>query len=223
MASVYGPLHIRSVDLRAVPVSGLEILPYEHFSLPWLPEPVFFSRATKSFVGQRSFTRAAKPWQKPETEREKPLVPRVTSAQLQGCKLDEFLRSGWHCLALPSYFPHDKLHHNCSDTSLRVAEVMIGAKVVCFVSRIWHQDSSPGSLAFPCLGNRAEISHMNPRGTQGKIGPGNRASRVNQADVKRPYERSLYENRSIKPLDWLQVRQRFYLYNTAAHQFVADN
>ena len=138
MASVYGPLHIRSVDLRAVPVSGLEILPYEHFSLPWLPEPVFFSRATKSFVGHRSFTRAAKPWQKPETEREKPLVPRVTSAQLQGCKLDEFLRSGWHCLALPSYFPHDKLHHNCSDTSLRLAEIMIGAKVVCFVSRIWH-------------------------------------------------------------------------------------
>ena len=123
----------------------------------------FFSRATKSFVRRRSFTRAAKPWQKPETECEKPLAPRVTSAQLQGCKLDEFWRSGWHCLALPSYFPHHKLHHNCSDTALRVAETMIDAKVVCCVSRIWHPDSSPGSLAFPYLGNRAEISHMNPR------------------------------------------------------------
>ena len=152
-----------SVFPTEISVTGLEILPYEHFILPWVPEPVFFSRATKSFVGCRSFTRAAKPWQKPETESEKPLVPRVTSARLQGCKLDEFLRSGWHCLALLSYFPHDKLHHNCSDTTLRVAEAMIGAKVVCFVSRIWHQDSSPGSLAFPCPGNRAEISHMNPR------------------------------------------------------------
>ena len=135
----------------------------------WILQPTlgtragFFSRTTKGFVERRSFTRAAKPWQKPETEREKRLAPRVTSARLQGYKLDEFLRSGWHCLALPSYFPHHKLHHNCSDTAVRVAEAMIGAKVVCFVSRIWHQDSSPGSLAFPCLGNRAEISHMNPR------------------------------------------------------------
>ena len=200
MASVYGPLHIRSVDRRAVPVS--EISPtskyfvkfsmciYDragwlcsrHLSFSnrdpgkragnfaiWILQPTlgtragFFPRATKGFVERGSFTRAAKPWQKPETEREKRLAPRVTSARLQGYKLDEFLRSGWHCLALPSYFPHHKLHHNCSDTAVRVAEAMIGAKVVCFVSRNCHQDSSAGSLAFPCLGNRAEISHMNPR------------------------------------------------------------
>ena len=52
---------------------------------------------------------------------------------------------------------------NCSDTTIRVTEAMIGVKGVCFVSRIWRQDSSPGSLAFPHLGNRDEISHMNPR------------------------------------------------------------
>ena len=59
---------------------------------------------------------------------------------------------------------------NCSDTALRVAEAMTGAKVitfvfrhVCFVFRIWRQNSSPGSLADSHLGNRAEISHMNPR------------------------------------------------------------
>ena len=34
---------------------------------------------------------------------------------------------------------------------------------VCFVSQILHHNSSPGSLAFFHLGNRAEISHMNPR------------------------------------------------------------
>ena len=52
----------------------------------------------------------------------------------------------------------------------RVAETMMGAKViffvfrhVCFVSRIWRQNSSPGSLAFSHLGNRAEISHTKPR------------------------------------------------------------
>ena len=42
MASVYGPLHIRSVDLRAVPVSGLEILPYEHFSPTLVTRAGFF-------------------------------------------------------------------------------------------------------------------------------------------------------------------------------------
>ena len=59
---------------------------------------------------------------------------------------------------------------NCSDTALRVAEAMVGTKVkffvfrhVCIVSRIWRQNSSPGSLAFSRLGNQAEISHMNPR------------------------------------------------------------
>ena len=60
---------------------------------------------------------------------------------------------------------------NISDTTLRVTEVyMIGAKVKTFVfrhiylvSRIWHQNSSPRSLAFSHLGNPAEISHTNPR------------------------------------------------------------
>ena len=47
---------------------------------------------------------------------------------------------------------------------------MIGAKVIIlvfryahFVSRIWRQNSSPGSLAVTYLGSRAEISHMKPR------------------------------------------------------------
>ena len=47
---------------------------------------------------------------------------------------------------------------NCRDTVLRVAEAMIGAKAksfvfchVCFVSRIWRQNSSPRSLAFSHL------------------------------------------------------------------------
>ena len=59
---------------------------------------------------------------------------------------------------------------NCSNTTLRVAKAMIGMKVkmfvfchVCFVSRIWRQNSSPQSLAFSHLRNRAEISHLNPR------------------------------------------------------------
>ena len=39
---------------------------------------------------------------------------------------------------------------------------MIGAKIiffphVCFAFRILHQNSSPGSVTFPQLGNRAEI------------------------------------------------------------------
>ena len=52
-----------------------------------------------------------------------------------------------HCLL---YFPHH-IPFNCSDTALRVAESMIGAKVISlvfryayFVSRIWRQNSSPG-------------------------------------------------------------------------------
>ena len=59
---------------------------------------------------------------------------------------------------------------NSSDPALTVAEAMNGAKVkifvfrhVCFVSRIWRQNSSQGSLAFSHLGNRAEVSQMNPR------------------------------------------------------------
>ena len=59
---------------------------------------------------------------------------------------------------------------NGSDSALRVAEAMISAKVkvfvfryVCFVSRIWRLNSSPGSLAVFHHGNWAEISHMKPR------------------------------------------------------------
>ena len=66
---------------------------------------------------------------------------------------------------------------NSSDTTLRIAEVyMIGAKVKIFVfrhiylvSRIWHQNSSPGSLAFSHLGNPAEISHINPRRNSSRL------------------------------------------------------
>ena len=67
------------------------------------------------------------------------------------------------------------IRFNSSDTALRVAKVMIGAKVKIFVfrhvylvSRVWHQNSSPGSLAFSHLGNPAEISHMNPRRNSSK-------------------------------------------------------
>ena len=59
---------------------------------------------------------------------------------------------------------------NCSDTALRVAEAMVGSKVIAFVfrlvsfvSQISGQNSSPGSLDFSHLGNRAEISSMKPK------------------------------------------------------------
>ena len=59
---------------------------------------------------------------------------------------------------------------NSCDTALTVTYAKIDPKVktfvlryVCFVSRIWRQNSSPGSLTFSHLRNLAEISHMNPR------------------------------------------------------------
>ena len=59
---------------------------------------------------------------------------------------------------------------NCSDKALRVTDAKIGPKVkifvfryVCFVSRIWRQNSSPGSLAFSYLGNRAKIISYEPK------------------------------------------------------------
>ena len=68
------------------------------------------------------------------------------------------------------YFTHHSIPFNCSETALRVTEAMIGSKVdlfvfrhVCFVSRIWRQNSSTGSLTFSHLGNRTETSHMNSR------------------------------------------------------------
>ena len=73
------------------------------------------------------------------------------------------------CIAC-SVFHIISIPFNCSDTPLKVAKAMVGVKVlifvfchVCFVSRISRQNSSPGSLTFFHLGNRAEISHMNPR------------------------------------------------------------
>ena len=58
----------------------------------------------------------------------------------------------------------------CSDTALRDTDAQIGRKVkifvsryVCFVSRIWRQNSSPGSLTFSHLGNRAEIFSYEPK------------------------------------------------------------
>ena len=89
----------------------------------------------------------------------------VCSYERAGCFCS---RSGWPAVSLP-YFPHHILF-NCSDTALRVAESMIGAKVIIlvfryayFVSRIWRQNSSPGFLAVTYLGSRAEISHIKPR------------------------------------------------------------
>ena len=59
---------------------------------------------------------------------------------------------------------------NCSDTALRVAEAMIGAKVklLCFAMfalclKFGARTRPRGSLAFSYLGNRAEVSHMNQK------------------------------------------------------------
>ena len=67
---------------------------------------------------------------------------------------------------------------------------MIGSTVIvfvfrhfCFAYRISRQNSSPGSLAFSHLGNRAEIFLI---WNQSEIVPGNRASPVNRAHVKWP-------------------------------------
>ena len=102
---------------------------------------------------------------------------------------DEYWRSGQHRLSMPAVFFHIiSIPFNCSDTASRVTEALIGPKVkilvfhhVCFVSRIWHQNSSLGSLAVSRLGNRAEISLI----SQGEIQPGNRISRVNRTHMKR--------------------------------------
>ena len=94
-----------------ISVSGLEILPYEHF---------------------RQVTGMKAGWVQ---------MVRMASSCIAGCI--------FHIISIP---------FNGSDTALRVAEAMIGAKVkifvfchVCFVSRIWHQNSSPVSLAFSLL------------------------------------------------------------------------
>ena len=95
-----------------------------------------------------------------------------TSAWLPGWKWDEFWWPAWHRLALLAVcvFHIISIPFSCSNTALRVAIAMVGAKViifvfcqVCFVSQILHHNSHPGSLAFFRLGNRAEISHNEPK------------------------------------------------------------
>ena len=105
-------------------------------------------------------------------------------------KAEYLWRPGWHRLALPAVlFASEASHLTAVIPALRVTKAMIGTKViifvfchVCFVSRILCQNSSPESLAFFQLGNRTEISHMNP----GEIGPSNWAIAVNWAHVKKP-------------------------------------
>jgi len=96
-----------SVFPIGISVTGLEMLPYEHFS------PVTGMKAGLI------------------------LVVRMTSSCIA--------RSIFHIISIP---------FNCSDTAFRH---------VYFVSRIWRQNSSLGSLTFSHLRNRAEISHMNPK------------------------------------------------------------
>ena len=88
------------------------------------------------------------------------------------CKISicSYERAGWLGDRDLGFSNRDLSRDLCSDTALRVIDAKIGPKVkifvfryVCFVSRIWRQNSSPGSLAFSYLGNRAKISHMNPR------------------------------------------------------------
>ena len=109
-----------------ISISGLEILPYEHFI-----------RVIPGYERRDGFWRSV----------------RMASSYI-ACRI-------FHIISIP---------FNCGDTALRVTETMVGPKVkdfvfrhVCFVSRIWRQNSSPGSLTFYHLGNRAEISHMNAR------------------------------------------------------------
>jgi len=86
------------------------------------------------------------------------------------------MEAGWilRMNSVSSYFACCIFHiirilFNCiSDTAIRVAKAMMGAKVVsvfhvCVVSRISRYNSCLGSSAFSHLVNRAEISHTNPR------------------------------------------------------------
>ena len=89
----------------------------------------------------------------PNSSRRSSLAVRMASSCIACCV--------FHIISIP---------FNCSDTALRVTDAKIGPKVkifvfryVCFVSQIWRQNSYPGSLTFSHLGNRAKISHMNPR------------------------------------------------------------
>ena len=104
-------------------VSGLKILPYEHFS------PVTGMKAG---------------WI---------LAARMASSCTAYCV--------FHLISIP---------FNCIDTALRVVKAMVGPKVrifvfirICFIYRISSQNSFRGSLTFFHHGNRAKISHMNPK------------------------------------------------------------
>ena len=84
---------------------------------------------------------------------------------------------------------------NCSDTALRVTDAKIGPKVkifvfryVCFVSRIWRQNSSQDLWPFLISETRLKFLIW----TQSKIHPGNRASPVNRVHMKRPLVASFY-------------------------------
>ena len=93
------------------------------------------------------------------------------------------MKEGWvlRINSVPSFFVCCIFHiisipFNCSDTAIRVAKTMIGAKVItlCFVIfasflelRTRTRCLQSVSSAFFHLGNRAEISHIN----QGGIGP----------------------------------------------------
>ena len=94
------------------------------------------------------------------------------------------------CIAC-SIFHIISIPFNCSDTAIRVAKAVIGTKVItlCLVKFAlfleFRARTRSRSSAFCHLGNRAEISYMNPR--RNKIGPGNPASSVNWVHVKRPF------------------------------------
>ena len=83
------------------------------------------------------------------------ILPYDSTGLLAGWKQDEFWPR-WSRLACIAccIFPIMSIPVNCSDSALRVAKAMIGAKFIIFVFRMsaffvpWCQNSSPGSLAF---------------------------------------------------------------------------
>ena len=97
-------------------------------------------------------------------------------------EIKEFWWSGWHRLALPAVFSTSRASHLTAVIQLEelISEAMIGTKVKIFV--FLHVALFP-NLA-PELVPR--IFGLFSLGTKGKIRPGNRASLVNQAHVKRP-------------------------------------
>ena len=118
-----------------------------------------------------------------------------TSAQWLGWIQNEFRQSGLHRLALHAVFPchkHPITICNCSDTALRVAEAIIGAKVkfLCFaLFALFFEFSArtrPQHL-WPFLISETGLKF--PIWTQGEVRPSNRANPVNWVLVKRPSRR----------------------------------